>query len=260
MVMTVSYEILSSAGRPSRMDHARRVRDLLRTRILGGEFGGGRLPDETALMAEYGVGRNVLRSALSLLQQEGLVCRTQGLGTFSMARQTSIALRSANGFASCVDGSPTRIVSRVLSTAEFDAPHDLAGHLDVARGVRCLAVDLSTAIDGTTAIVITSYVADADARQVLRRLTASGSWHGDYYDLLSLAGLRPRWRATRAEAVGADADVSGVLGIANGAPVLRTERSMRLEGDVAEFGYSYSRGDMVAFATTDGLVAPGARS
>lgn len=256
----MSYEILSSAGRPSRMDHARRVRDLIRTRILAREFGDGRLPDESALIHEYGVGRNVVRGALGLLQQEGLVCRTQGLGTFSMARKTSVELRSASGFASFVDGSPTRIVSRVLSTAEFEAPADLAHHLEVVRGARCLAVDLSTAIDGVTAIVITSYVADADARSMMRRLTASGSWHGDYYDLLSLAGLRPLHRATRVEAVGADADVAGVLGLAPGSPVLRAERAMVLDGGVAEFGYSYSRGDMLAFAATDGVLAPGAVS
>lgn len=254
----MSYETLSPSGRPSRMDHARRIRDLLRTRILHHEFGDGRLPDESMLMAEYAVGRNVVRGALSLLQQEGFVCRTQGLGTFSMARKTSLALRGANGFAASVESAATRIVSRVLSSAEFEAPHDLAAYLDVEPGTRCLTIDLTTALDGVSAVVLTSYVVDPDARAALRRLIAAGSWQGDWYDLLSFAGLRPVRRRITTEAVGADADVAGILGIANGTPVLRCERSLRLgDGDVAEFGYSYNRGDMVAFTMADGVLTAG---
>lgn len=257
----MSYETLSASGRPSRMDHARRIRDLLRTRILDHEFGDGRLPDESMLMTEYRVGRNVVRGALSLLQQEGFVCRTQGLGTFSMVRKTSLALRDANGFAACVESSSTRIITRVLSSAEFEAPADLARHLDVEPGARCMAIDLTMALDGVTAVVLTSYLADPDARLALRRLTAAGSWQSDWYDRLSSAGLRPVRRRITTEAVGADADIAAILGVPSGTPVMRCQRSLRLgDRDVAEFGYSYSRGDMMAFTMADGLLAVGGLS
>src|SRR5690349_21846177 len=47
----------------SKPDHARRVRDLIRSRVLESEFPvGSRLPDEPQLMDEYNVGRNVVRA------------------------------------------------------------------------------------------------------------------------------------------------------------------------------------------------------
>src|SRR5690349_868958 len=57
------------SNRPlSKPDHARRVRDLIRSRILESEFPvGSRLPDEPQLMDEYNVGRNVVRAALAQL-------------------------------------------------------------------------------------------------------------------------------------------------------------------------------------------------
>ena len=249
--MVVSSETFSTT-RSSRADLARRVRDLLRTRINQREFRDGRLPDESCLMAEYGLGRNVVRAALSLLQQEGVVTRTQGLGTFVVTQRTSLALRGANGFAGSVDGSPTRLVSRVISAEEFALPVDMARRLGVSTGTPCLAVDLTTAIDGTISVVLTSYLVDAEARAAVRMLSASGSWYGDWYELLALAGLRPVRREVTTEAVGVDPVVGRLLGLPAGAPVMRCERHLLLgDREVPEFGYSYCRGDRVAFHSVD---------
>src|ERR1700722_9996801 len=55
----------------------------LRVAIRAGAFGsGGQLPSEPALSKQLGVSRPTIRQALSLLEQEGLVARRQGMGTF----------------------------------------------------------------------------------------------------------------------------------------------------------------------------------
>lgn len=60
--------------------------DLLR-RIHEGEFRiGSRLPTEQALCSQYGVGRNTARTAMELLESDGLVERFQGRGTFLSKR------------------------------------------------------------------------------------------------------------------------------------------------------------------------------
>jgi GntR family transcriptional regulator len=61
----------------------------LRGRIVSGEFPVGcQLPIETALMAEFGVGRHSVRAAVQQLAQDGLVESFPGRGTFVVAPQT----------------------------------------------------------------------------------------------------------------------------------------------------------------------------
>lgn len=55
----------------------------LRRLVETGEVGdGGQLPTERVLAERFGVGRRALRAALEVLEEEGLIWRQQGKGTF----------------------------------------------------------------------------------------------------------------------------------------------------------------------------------
>ncbi|MDR7279129.1 GntR family transcriptional regulator [Catenuloplanes atrovinosus] len=57
----------------------RQIADALRTRIAAGEFSPGQpFPAESVLSIEYGVARNTVRRALSLLTEEGLLTLASG--------------------------------------------------------------------------------------------------------------------------------------------------------------------------------------
>ncbi|MYW65792.1 GntR family transcriptional regulator [Streptomyces sp. SID8379] len=59
------------------------IADDIRTQIAAGQLKAGeRLPSETILASQYGVSTSTLRSALALLQSEGLVEKTHGKGNF----------------------------------------------------------------------------------------------------------------------------------------------------------------------------------
>lgn len=59
------------------------IADDIRQRILDGALqAGDRLPSEAELMNDYGVSRIVIRMAVEALQNEGLVLKQQGRGTF----------------------------------------------------------------------------------------------------------------------------------------------------------------------------------
>lgn len=63
------------------------VRDQLAERIASGEIAaGGRLPPEPQLAADLGVSRATLREALRSLEEDGLVTRTRGAGTYATNR------------------------------------------------------------------------------------------------------------------------------------------------------------------------------
>jgi len=62
------------------------IAEALRARIRTGEGqGGGRLPSEHALCAEFGVSRPTVRQALDVLTEEGCLTRRRGRGTFVTA-------------------------------------------------------------------------------------------------------------------------------------------------------------------------------
>ncbi len=63
------------------------VRDQLAGRIASGEIAAGsRLPPEPQLAADLGVSRATLREALRSLEEDGLVTRTRGAGTYATSR------------------------------------------------------------------------------------------------------------------------------------------------------------------------------
>lgn len=71
----------------------KRLRVLLGAVPSDGEL---RLPPERELAEEIGVGRRALRSALDILEDEGLIWRRQGKGTFGGSQQVSSTLRVNN--------------------------------------------------------------------------------------------------------------------------------------------------------------------
>lgn len=69
--------------RPRGSNLGRELAENLRTRIVGGEFkAGARLPSETAISESYGVSRVTVRTAVKLLESQGLVNVRHGSGTY----------------------------------------------------------------------------------------------------------------------------------------------------------------------------------
>lgn len=61
--------------------------DILRSRIESGEYPPGRImPSETTLSQEHGLARGTVTKALNWLEDQGLVTRVQGRGTFVAER------------------------------------------------------------------------------------------------------------------------------------------------------------------------------
>jgi len=241
----------ASSDRPSR-GQARRLGDLFRARLLAGEFCGPRLPDEPTLMREYGVGRNVVRSALRDLQDEGLIERRQGQGTFQTTAKAQHRLVRAKGFGTSIPNRHVRLTTAILEAQEISADVHVAAALEIETRTTCIAMDMLTSIDGHPAVFVTSYLADGDARERIRQLTEPGICSGDWYDVLDAADLTPSRRELAFEAVAASSMVAPILELDVGAPVMRFQRRLVLgERAVPEYGFSYIRGDMATMIVGD---------
>jgi DNA-binding transcriptional regulator YhcF (GntR family) len=72
---------------------ARRVYTILRDGLLSGEFAPGtQLPSHTQLARQFGVATLTVRHVLAHLEEEGLVSREHGRGTFARARTAPAVL------------------------------------------------------------------------------------------------------------------------------------------------------------------------
>jgi DNA-binding FadR family transcriptional regulator len=84
----------------------------LRRRLDGGEYEGSRLPPERELASMLKVGRRAVREALGALEQEGLISRHQGRGTF-IAPQPFISGQQTDRLAHRVN--PLEVIEARLS-------------------------------------------------------------------------------------------------------------------------------------------------
>lgn len=127
--------------------------ELLSWIARGGVAPGGRLPPEPQLAAEFGVARSTLREALRSLEDEGVVTRTPGAGTFLVHRskvQNNLDLNFG--------------VSDAIRAAGM-LPGNEEGVTQIARAGGAEAERLG--IDPTDDVVVLERVRTADGRRVV---------------------------------------------------------------------------------------------
>lgn len=89
--------------------------DSLRDKIYEGKYAfGDKLPSERSLAEKFGISHLTVRKALAILEEEGLVLRAQGKGTFVRAPKVSIDMQRLEGFSSLFRQQGIAIVNRVL--------------------------------------------------------------------------------------------------------------------------------------------------
>lgn len=113
----------------------------LRKRISSGEWADlGRMPPERDLAVEFGVARNTIRRAVSLLEEDGTVTKQSGRGTFLQAEQKDTI---AKAIARMEGTSPADMMEiRLLlepSAAQFAATNASLGELNLVREAHQIA-------------------------------------------------------------------------------------------------------------------------
>jgi GntR family transcriptional regulator len=163
----------------------RQVYLVLRDRIAGGRLDDqGALPAEQALAAEYGVSRVTVRRALAELEQEGLISRRRGAGTFVLgAGAKPIVADFSDVLANLVAmGRDTAV--RLLAFDYREPPAAIASTLKLNTGEKTQFSVRVRLIDGQPFSHLTTHVpqrigvtyteADLAARPLLSLLERSG--------------------------------------------------------------------------------------
>ncbi|GGX10705.1 GntR family transcriptional regulator [Streptomyces noursei] len=228
---------------PTRADRARRVAHVLRGQVVRGAFPGGVLPDERALVAEFGTSRNTVREALGLLRDEGLVERRRGVGTVVVGRTYEHPLGELSGLAEVLQRHGT-VVNEVRAARIVRAPGSVARRLELPEGSRAVYLERLRRVDGMPLSLDCTYLIP----EVGEPLLASGTErleNRDVFELIERAAGRPLGSAEVAvRAVVADPATCAVLGMTAGGAVLAVDRLTRLaDGRPADLEFIHLRGD-----------------
>jgi len=136
------------------------LRELLLEKIDSGEWAPGyQLPAEKDISAEYGVSRATVRQAMQFLENQGLIERFQGKGTFvgrpKVASNLMTLFNPVKGLTS-VKELP-RFVLRHLRTVPAGAL--VAGRLGIDPADHVFDVERSIIVDGEPVMIVRNWLA-----------------------------------------------------------------------------------------------------
>jgi len=202
-------------------DLTRRIRDLLRAEIIAEGFPNGVLPSEEALRAEFAAPRACVRDALMMLQDEGLLTRVRGQGTFVSDGRVRQSLEETHGVTGFADDSiwRGRMTSAVLDWSDVPATPPVARMLGIEVGTRVLRIDYTARLGAIAIGQATNHLTYPEAE----RLTPD-MMRVDFYALLREGGIELGESTVMLDAGMADEHDAALLGVAVGEPLVLMEQ------------------------------------
>lgn len=223
------------------------VRERLRERIVDGTYGAqARLPAESEIGAIFGVSRITVRQALSDLQNEGVIVKVPGKGTFVASPVPRQELARLEGFDEAMSRQGHRIVNRVVGHSVVAASPAVAAQLRLPAGAPVGEIRRVRYLDREPVSHEVTYL-PADLGERLRQENLAERdifliLEKDYAIALGHADLQ-------IGAVNADAALAAALEVAPGAALLRIERlTWTRDGVPLDFEYLTIRGDAFQYA------------
>ena len=195
----------------------------LRNRIVAREFGpGALLPTEDQVCEQYGVSRITVRRALDALQQQGLIERRRGVGSFVTERSAGINNRLSGSLVEFL-ASASMMRNTILSLGEAVPHGDVIETLGLGPGDRAYLVKAIGALDDEGPVAYLEIWFPSAVGQALDAASLNGK-----RPVIRVVEERMQVRLSRAEQV-IDADHAGPdaarhLCIDPLTPVLRVKR------------------------------------
>lgn len=127
----------------------RQLADLLRGKISGGEIAtGDRIPSEARLSETYGISRITVRQALAELENDSLLQRVPGKGTFVRGTGARAErLTRLSGFGENMAALGRQVGYRTVRAGEASVPDQIAERLQVPDG-RAYVIERGLMADG----------------------------------------------------------------------------------------------------------------
>ena len=198
------------------------LKKLLADEIESGRWlPGDRMPSEPSICTHFSVSRTTVRQALGELEADGLIRKEKGRGTFiAEHRSTSWLLQSSHGFYEEADGRGHMVTSRVLRNEVAVLPQWAADALQVAPGSEGVVLERLRWVDGALVMYVLNLLPTELSAAVAEADLENGSL---YQTLEEAAGLRVFGGRRVVEAITAQDDLSTLLEVEPGAPLMLVE-------------------------------------
>ncbi len=223
------------------------LQDALASRIGNGEWASGALfPSDKELEAEFKVSRITVRRALQELQRAGVIRRFPGRGTFVSEPKVAHQPGGRDALGTALDRLGRKAEWTLISAGVVEAPAHAVESLGVSPNARLFRLVRLRLVDGEPIGHLESFVAP----RVPVSADEASLVGGDSLAYLDASGSLKGAQAIRTlEATAASNDLSHVLGIEPGAPILRIHRTVTTaDGDPLEVLTAQYRGDRFQYA------------
>jgi len=207
---------------------------------------GSLLPSVAELCVQYSVSRTVVRQALVELENEGLVLKVKGKGTFVTGRKVDTSfIQDTLGFYESMAKAGHAVHSRILTLVVELSSVDVARLLEIGVGEEVIRFDRVRSIDGRPVQVVRAFM---PARPFPGLVDLDMTDRSLYQVLRDNYGVRPASGHRAIEAVALTKEDANHLGVAKGSPGLCMHSVTRSTDNVVfEHFIAHYRGDSFRF-------------
>ncbi|MEJ2478018.1 MAG: GntR family transcriptional regulator [Desulfobacterales bacterium] len=200
------------------------IETILRGRILSGELpSGASLPTEETLGREFNVSRITVRRSLSELENDGLIVRQRGRGTFVTDKPHPATSSRFSGSMEDLINMSGHTEAKVLAFEMIDAPDQIRAKLNLEDGDRILRIEKIRSVEDEPFSYVINYLPE----KIGARLSAADLNQKPLLMILEDEfGLNADGAIQTIEAVVAEPESAPLLGIRVGDPLLKVERTV----------------------------------
>lgn len=231
----------------------------LRAQIKGGHWTeGAKLPPERALCAAYEVSRITVRHAISQLEKEGLVSRLQGLGTYVSATKYEQPLTEIHSFEHAMSKFGYEASTRIHRIDTLAGDLLLSNVLQQEPTSSISQLQLIGLGNNTPIVFYDSYfsprigakiIAAAQQRAIAKRSFSTLDLYRDS------ATPRPTSAEQTFESTISDSELSGLLEVPLGSPILQVTSVLSNQHGPLEYRKASYRGDKYKFVIKRDLLS-----
>lgn len=202
---------------------------------------GYKLPTEEEICKTYDVSRSTVRGAIQELENEGLVARIRGKGTFVASGKIERRMEKVYSFTHQMEDSHKKPSSKVLKFEQIEANHKLAEIFKIPMGEMLFMIQRIRYADNIPMLIETTCIPVSIYPQLIEENLEKKS----LYDILRQeGGIIPHIAEEMYESVIMNPDICKQIKRPKGSSGFYIERVAKTKnGKVYEFTQSYMRGD-----------------
>jgi GntR family transcriptional regulator len=219
------------------------LKDLITEKIEGGEWSPGhQLPTELDLAREFGVSRTTVRQAMYLLENEGLVERFQGKGTFVGRPKIAQNLASMGTIGRDLLRPSVASNLQLVHLKTMVAPHGVAAQLKLDREERVHELRRTLVVNGEPLFLVTVWLPESRFPDFEKRFTSEVTMRQLLREAFGVVAIRQH---KEVEVTILNEEEAELLHANPGAPALQISYLSRSRdsGEPVEFRRLVVRGD-----------------